>query len=61
MSKAGDKELDRVKRWRLRAAEWRLLASEATSTIARGQLLNLADLYEAMASDAEALLKIRSH
>ena len=57
MSKASEKKLDLIRRWRLRAGECRLLASEATTTIARHNLLDVAEHYEAMASDAEARRK----
>jgi len=46
-----------IRRWRLRAGEYRLLASEATTTVARRKLLDVAEHYEAMASDAEARRK----
>lgn len=57
MSKASEQKLDMIRRWRLRADECRLLASEATTTIARRKLLDVVEHYEAMASDAEARRK----
>ncbi len=57
MSEASEKELDTIRRWRFRANECRLLACEATSTVTRRNLLDVAKHYEAMASDAEARVK----
>ena len=57
MSETGETELSRIRRWRLRADECRVVASETTSTMTRRNLLDVAEDYEAMASDAEVRLK----
>lgn len=48
---------DDIQRWRERAEECRGLAEIFKNAVARGEMRAIADMYERMVKDAEALLK----
>ena len=51
---------DDIQRWRERAKECRRLAEIFKNAVERGEMRPIADMYERMVKDAEALLKRRS-